>query len=319
MKRYQSLKLCFSLLDDRSEVLRKPLPCSTACASMCQGMVLRKTNSQINQVSKDEIQGLLRSPLASMDPRSAILSASSLTRLDSRESVRTDSQESLAIEVLPSSTAQKSIVAPHMQEQSAVPLALAHKEMLPKTEKPTCALPQQVVPDSRPKAKEVPDTTPPGEKDQTAVKKRNPESVLQDLKKKLEDKKLKEQKPEKPQAKKKNDESKKKEKTSKDGTKKEARGSVSENNTVKNPAKDSKKEQVTKKKREKWNKMLSQNLRMQTVMGQQLLSLPRERQKRAKWNKMLSKNLRQQTVMGQQLPSLQRERPLWICQSFTRS
>lgn len=196
MKRYQSLKLCFSLLDDRSEVLRKPLPCSTACASMCQGMVLRKTNSQINQVSKDEIQGLLRSPLASMDPRSAILSASSLTRLDSRESVRTDSQESLAIEVLQQSTAQKSIMAPHMQEQSAVPLALAHKEMLPKTEKPTCALPQQVVPDSRPKAKEVPDTTPPGEKDQTAVKKRNPESVLQDLKKKLEDKKLKEQKPE---------------------------------------------------------------------------------------------------------------------------
>lgn len=196
MKRYQSLKLCFSLLDDRSEVLRKPLPCSTACASMCQGMVLRKTNSQINQVSKDEIQGLLRSPLASMDPRSAILSASSLTRLDSRESVRTDSQESLAIEVLQPSTAQKSIMAPHMQEQSAVPLALAHKEMLPKTEKPTCALPQQVVPDSRPKAKEVPDTTPPGEKDQTAVKKRNPESVLQDLKKKLEDKKLKEQKPE---------------------------------------------------------------------------------------------------------------------------
>ena len=41
------------------------------------------------------------------------------------------------------------------------------------------------------------------------MKKRNPESVLQDLKKKLEDKKLKEQKPEKPQAKNKNDESKK--------------------------------------------------------------------------------------------------------------
>ena len=143
--------------------------------------MLRKTNSQINQVSKDEIQGLLRAPLAGMDPRSAILSASSLPRLDSRESVRTDSQESLAIEVLQPSTAQKSIMAPHMQERSAVPLALAHKEMLPKTEKPTCALPQQVVPDSRPKAKEVPDTTPPGEKDQPAVKKRNPESVLQDL------------------------------------------------------------------------------------------------------------------------------------------
>lgn len=210
--------------------------------------MLRKTNSQINQVSKDEIQGLLRAPLAGMDPRSAILSASSLPRLDSRESVRTDSQESLAIEVLQPNTAQKSIMAPHMQEQSAVPLALAHREMLPKTEKPSCALPQQVVPDSRPKAKEVPDTTPPGEKDQPAVKKRNPESVLQDLKKKLEDKKLKEQKPEKPQAKNKNDESKKKQ-TSKDGKKKDARGSVSEKNTVKNPAKDSKKEQVIKKKK----------------------------------------------------------------------
>ena len=194
---------------------------------MCQGMVLRKTNSQINQVSKDEIQGLLRPPISGMDPRSAISSSSSLLRLESYESSRTDSQESLAIEVLQPKTAQKAIMAPQMQEPGALPLALAHKQMLPKTEKPSCALPRQVLPESQPIAKEAPDATPTGEKVQPAVTRRNPADVLKDLKQKLDEQKLEKQEPQKTKPKKK-EPAKKENKTKENGKKKKSKEAGSE-------------------------------------------------------------------------------------------